>query len=303
MAAPAAPTLVSVVTEGLEKAGYSSPATNQTAPYTRATDEWMAEIKNDIWTVAKDLKFLQNTSLFVITEGEGLKSCPSDYESYLSMQMLECTHFGVCQAGGSTTTAKLASDEDITSSYPVGKEIIVYLTADKSTAYSSFVTGFNTSTKIATFSPAIAVSPDATYSYMVIDAYKPITERQVIRMEEIYRFAERGIPYEFYPVGDDDNGEFYLYPVPYWDDSVPRAIRQRYYANVMTLDLAGTLMATLYYRWRNVFVQGIKAKAYDNDDDKRADKEERKYWNQLRTMVSTETYGTDLSNLQARLED
>lgn len=303
MAAPAAPTRDSIVDEGLEMAGYKNPSTNTTAPRTRAQTEWMEEIKNDIWTVAKDLKFLQSTNLFVITEGRGELSYPSDYSSDLSMQLLECTHYGVCQAGGTTTTAKLATDEDMSADYPVGKEIVVYLTADKSSAYSAFVTAFDASTKVATFFPAIAVSPDATYSYMIVDASKPIRERQVIRYDEMYRYTERGTPYNFYPLGDSTYGKFLLYPVPYWSDSVPRAIRQRYYVNVMTLDLSGTLMATLYQRWRNVFVQGIKAKALLNDDDKRGDNEEGKYWTKLRNMVSTETYGSNMSNLSAQLGD
>ena len=300
MAAPTAPTQDSIVTEGIKIAGYSTPSTDQK---TRAKDEWMQEIKNDIWTRAKDLKFLQSTNILVLTEGAGLVDYPSDFSSDLSMQLLEPTHFGVCQAGGSTTTAKLAADEDMTNAFAVGKEIVIYLTADKTTTYSGFMSNFDTTTKIATFSPEITVSPDATYSYLIVDAHKPITQQQIIRLDELYLYAERGTPYHFYPVGSEDYGQFYLYPVPYWNDSIPRAVRQRYYANLMTLDLAGTLMSTLYSRWRNVFVQGVFMKQLKDDDDKRADKEELIYKRKMADMISQETYGSDLSNLQAMEEN
>jgi hypothetical protein len=299
MAAPTVPTLVSITTEGIKKAGHSTPSSAQ---LTRAQDEWMQEIKNDIWTKEKKLKSLQTSNIFVLTEGEGLISCPSDFSAHLGMQLLEPTHYGVCQAGGSTTTAKLASDEDMTSTYPVGKEIVVYLTATKTTTYSSFITAFNTTTKVATFSPAITVSPDATYSYMVVDTYKPIEQRSIMRYDEIYRYSERGTPFAFYPIGDADSGEYYLYHVPYWNDSVPRAIRQRYYAKLMSLDLAGTLVSTLYQNLEMTFKQGIYAKQLDDDDDRRYRAEMDKYRRMILETISSETYGSDLSNMQATVE-
>lgn len=300
MAVPTPPSLVSITTEGIKKAGYSTPSATQ---LTRAQGEWMQEIKNDVWTKEKKLKSLQTSNVFVLTEGEGLISCPSDFSSHLGMNLLEPTHYGVCQAGGSTTTAKLASNEDMTSTYPIGKEIIVYLTATKTTAYSSFITAFNTTTKVATFSPAITVSPDATYSYMVVDTYKPIEQRSIVRLDELYRYAERGTPFEYHPVGDEDSGEYYLFYVPYWNDSVPRAIRQRYYANLMSLDLAGTLMATLYQNLEMTFKQGIYARQLQSDIDKRRDIEMKTYHRMILESVASETYGSDLSTMQATVGD
>lgn len=300
MSAPAAPTLVSITTEGLKKAGYSAPAV---AALTRAQDEWLEEIKNDIWEAGKRYKSLQTSSVRVLTDGEGLIPNPSDFSSDLTMTLLECAHYGVCQAGGSTITAILAADENMSSSYPVGKEIVVYLTADKTMAYSGFISDFNTTTKEATFAPAIAVSPDDTYSYMVVDSVKPIRQKHIIRLDEIYTYDDRGRPYEYYPVGDDDFGDYYLYPVPYKTTSDPWAIRHRYYAELLTVDLAGTLMATLYKRWRSLFVQGIFVKTLEDDDDKRAVEERRIYRRKLMDLVSRETYGLDLSNLQATLSE
>jgi hypothetical protein len=301
MAAPSAPTLVTITTEALKRAGYSSPSA---ALLTRAQDEWMEEIKNDVWTLAKKIKALQATNVFVITKGEGLISYPADFSSDLSMVLMDCTHYGVCQAGGGVTTAKLAADEDMGEEYPIGKKIILYLTADKTTAYESYVTAFNTTTKVATFSPAIAVTPDATYSYMVSDSHEPIKgPDHIIRLDELHNYAERGVPLKFYPVGDEDYGNFYLFPVPYRGGDVPWAIGQRYYANLITLDLASTLMATLYRRWRSLFIQGVRAKAFANKDDDRAVQADAKYQRELQRLTARELYGTDLSDMQQTASD
>src|SRR3972149_212181 len=133
MAAPTQPTLITICTEALNRAGYSSP---DSTLLTRAEDHFMEKVKHDIWKKAKKLKSLQTTRTYAITEGLGLIDLDSDFSSFLSMQLLSCTHFGVCQAGGSTTTAILASDEDMDSDYPIGKELVIYLTATKTTAYS-----------------------------------------------------------------------------------------------------------------------------------------------------------------------
>jgi hypothetical protein len=137
---------------------------------------------------------------------------------------------------------------------------------------------------------------------MVVDTYKPIEQRSIMRYDEIYRYSERGTPFAFYPIGDADSGEYYLYHVPYWNDSVPRAIRQRYYANLMSLDLAGTLISTLYQNLEMTFKQGIYAKQLEDDDDRRQRAEMDKYRRMILETISSETYGSDLSNMQATVE-
>jgi hypothetical protein len=111
-----------------------------------------------------------------------------------------------------------------------------------------------------------------------------------------------GKPSFFYPKGDADNGEFVLYPKPYRVSGIPYGMQLRYYCDLMRLDLAGTLMATLYRRWRNIFVQGVYIKALQDDDDDRFEKEERRYKMLLTNLISQETYGMDLSSLQTKVE-
>ena len=116
--------------------------------------------------------------------------------------------------------------------------------------------------------------------------------------------TERGLPESWMPIGDDDNGEFLLLPLPYRNETGKvYVLKQRYYADLMEIDLTGTLMGTLYKRWRNIWIQGVCAKALQDNDDTRAVAEGSKYNAMARLMVSQETYGSDLQNLQITIED
>lgn len=309
MAAPADPTLDTLTVEALKKCGRTSVVAGDAIQLRAET--WAEEIKNDIWIASRKGRFqsLQTVDLNVITDGQGLIQCPADFSAHISMQLLECEHYGVCQAGGSTTTAVLASDEDMSSTYPIGKELIVYLTATKTTAYSGYITGFNTTTKVATVSPAWSVSPTTTYSYMVCDAGKPIFQSHVIQLDDLYNYVARGIPEFYLPIGSagDSNllySAYYLHPVPYRTDSKPWAIKHRYYANLMTLDLtegSTKLITKIYREWRNVFEEGIMWKCFINDDDDRKNETGKVYFTIISQLVSRET-GMDLTRLQASIE-
>ncbi|PIU80805.1 MAG: hypothetical protein COS71_01470, partial [Candidatus Moranbacteria bacterium CG06_land_8_20_14_3_00_40_12] len=66
------------------------------------------------------------------------------------------------------------------------------------------------------------------------------------------------------------------------------------YANLMTLDLAGTLMATLYQRWRNIWLQGVYAKALKYEvKDGDADMQLLIYRQLITDMIRNDTYGID----------
>ena len=95
------------------------------------------------------------------------------------------------------------------------------------------------------------------------------------------------------PIGDSDDSEFYIYPVP---DKV-YGLKINYYTDMMELDITGTLMATLYKRARNVFIQGVYAKQLQDDDDQLAPTELQRYNLMAQEFVFTETYGKDLHNI------
>ncbi len=96
MAAPTAPTLTIITTEGIKKAGYANVLTSL---LTRSQDEWMEEIKNDIWTLAKKIKSLYTTSFAVTTNGVEKYSYPTDYSSELALVLMTGNTTGTAQAG------------------------------------------------------------------------------------------------------------------------------------------------------------------------------------------------------------
>lgn len=96
-----------------------------------------------------------------------------------------------------------------------------------------------------------------------------------------------------------NDSTFQVYPTPTED----AAIRVRYYADLTQIDLAGSLMATLYRRWENIFKQGIYAKALQKMDDNRAETEFSKYYAQLKSLILREQYGDDFHNINITVSD
>jgi hypothetical protein len=294
MAAPTAPTQNSIVVEALKKAGYSDPATNNASLVTRAKDEWMQEIKNDIWAIAKKLKSLQTISHSVTVKGQSRYTMPTDFSSPISMTLLDGSKTGTAQAFGNTSIT-LAAAETATLEYMQGKFIIAL--GDTGSVNGRQVTAYNTTTKVATIGPSWDLSAESTVTYIIIENNYALSEEPVWNLD-IQQFpGTLDKPVNWMPVGDSDYTEFYLYQTP----NKVYAIQHRYYANLMTIDLSGTLMATLYSRWRNIFTQGVLAKALKNDHDDEADRESAKYTNALQGLILREQYGMDLSNLQQRV--
>lgn len=293
MASPTAPTLASICSEALSSAGYSNPSSALTA---RAQNQWMEEIKNDVFFLAKKLKSLHTTSYAVTTTGVHRYSNPTDYGSEMTLTLLNGTYSGTAQ-GGSSAGVTLSASETVGSDFIVGKYILITSGTGKNSC--SQCISYDTSTKSASVSPNFTTAPVNGDGYLIIDDYTVLSPKPVWNVDELRLPTLRDKPSNFSPIGDADYGEFILYPTP---DKV-YGLQMRYYANLMTLDLAGTLIGTLYQRWRNIFTQGVYAKALKDMDDVRADNEIQKYNSYLQTLILREQYGVDLSNLQITVRD
>lgn len=295
MAVPSAPTLITLAAEGLKKAGYSSPTTAQ---QDRAEDEFIEEVKNDIVNVERRLTSLQTTSVLVTTNGQSRYALPDDYLSDLDIVIMDGTVIGTAQAGASGSITFAADD---TEDDKIGKDVII--TANTGKGSMSQITAYNSSTKVATVTPNFTTAPDATSTYMQVSSYNPLIQVPIWDLGRFRRSAIRSTPTHYFPMGDVDNGEFILDPVPYRDGSTPWGLQLRYYADLMEIDLAGTLMATLYKKWRNVWEMGVAAKQLQSDDDNRQELWMRRYEFALQTMIAREKYGYDISNLNCTIQD
>jgi len=297
MAAPTAPTLITLTTEALKKAGYTYPTPTQ---LTNAQDELMEEIKNDIWTLAKKLKSLHTTSVMVSVNGQSRYSYPTDYSSDLSIVLLDGSVTGTAQ-GGALGSVTLAANESLGESDILGKSTLI--TSGTGKASMSQCTTYNDSTKEAIVVPNFNTAPAVGSGYMVIGTNYPLTVLPLWDYDNLSNPMTRGLPTRFTPIGDADYGEFILYPVPHKSDGTIYGVQARYYANLMTVDLASTLMVTLYQRWRNVWVQGVYAKQLQKDDDNRAAQAINLYNQLLQGLILREQYGMDISNLQQQVVD
>jgi len=289
MAAPTAPTATTLVTEALKKAGYASPSSSLIS---RAEDYYLNEIKNDIWLLGKRLKPLQAEYDEVLTPGRSRYDCPSGCSSIAFAKILYGDEVDDVQdsAAGSVT---LDSEEDEGEDELEGKEIVIYSGTGKGSV--SQIYSYDEDTLIASVSPAWAscpnaTAPDADDTYFIVDNYIPIEIIPVTHFNEIASPFETGPPNFMYPVGDENQYDYYhLFPVP--DEDHYYALHMVYYLNLLTLDLASTRMTTLYYRWRNLWIQGVFAKQLQSDDDTRATNEMARYFNMVKDIVSLETYG------------
>lgn len=288
MSAPTAPTLATLVAEALKKAGQISP---DAALTTRAEDLWINEIKNDIYNKvfpisSGRMRSLQTTGVTVLTEGKSRYALPTDFAGVISVEILDGSTTGTAQAGaaGSITLASTNSATDI-----VGHQILV--TSGTGVGSMSEITAFVSATQVATVTPNFTTAPTIGSTYSIIDTITPLDEvsTSVIKKAEI----KRDVPDRFAIDGDADDGELLLYPTPYGTDSNIWGCRITYYSDINELDLAGTLMATLYKKWRNVWLWGVTYRALYELNDTNSKRVEDMYNEALLNMVSHETSGVE----------
>lgn len=277
MALPTTPTRISLVHEALKKVGMMEDMG-------RALNSWMEEIKNDIWLNVKNSKSLQAKSVRMMTVGLSRYSRPDDYDSDMTLTRIFGQNTGTAQ-GGSISSITLAADDTMTEDFARGREILV--TSGTGERSISQITGLSSS--VASVSPDFATAPVADDNYMTIDEQFPIqleTDWDLAKIRDPYR---TGPPTQYHPRGNESNmGEFYLYPVP--DKSYGMVMS--YYVNLALADLTSTRLASVYTKWRNVWLSGITAKATQKVEDL------RNYNTYLRKLVSKNNYGNDLQLLQ-----
>lgn len=282
MAIPVSPTAIKICFEALRKA-------NRMDLLPRALDEWLEEIKSDIWFKGAKLKGLHITSVKVTTIGLSRYALPSDFYSDLNLTILEGDTTGIAQ-GGSASTITLAAAETISENDIIGKEILV--TGNQS---MSKCTAYDTGTKVATVSPDFQVAPSNGNGYTVVDTKVPLISKPIWMKDE--QVPTKNKPEFFYHYGDQAAGEFELFPTA---DKV-YGLQLRYYLNLSLVDLTSTRMTTIYRNWRNIWNKGVYYRAIV--DPTLALSEKREYQAMIRELVAKETYENDIKGLQIRITD
>lgn len=281
-----------MVAEGLSKAGEDSPSAALTA---RASTRWIEEIKNDLWKNIRRPTYLQVTSYGVFVPGQSRYSMPADFSSDLTLTLLDGDVSGIAQNGGAGSVT-LALGTNFSEAELLGRGILITSGTGKG-AYGQ-ITAYDPVTRIALVTPNFGSSPALNSGYMIVSRECDIDQKHVGQYAN-YKRLPVGEPRVYFPVGDEDFGEFITDAPP---DKLYGA-RLRYYANIMKIDNVSTLMSTLYMQWRNFWIKGIEWKYLEENDHQRADKAEGQYRQQVAEIRLTQEYGKDLSGLMMHVPD
>lgn len=295
MAAPSVPTAASLVTEGLRQAGIFNPTASQISTY---QTEVMEQLKNELWASVKQMKPLQTYSYGVLTPGQSRYSCPEDFASDLSMVILTGNTTGTALAGSANTLTVPASSGGFGQNQTIGKELLITGGTAKASC-SQIISVSGSGPYVLTVYPDFQGTPDATSTFMLVDNQYPCEQDHIANFDK-FRTAGLDRPKKFYPMGDEDFDEF-IFDVPP-DANYTYGVRMRYYVNIMTLDLTSTLMSTLYQKFREYWIKGIKAQALMDNDDTRGPQALTERNMKLQELILSQQYGTDLHVLTQHVE-
>jgi len=300
MAQPSLPTAASLVTEGLRQAGVFYPTQTQISTY---QTEVLEQLKNQLWQELKQAKPLMTFSYMVLTPGQSRYSCPSDYSSDMSMVILTGLFTGNVLAGTSSSiTCSNTPNGPYDINQILGEDIVITGgTGVNSVSQCTGVTNNNNGTQTLTVYPNFQAIPDATSTYMLVDNQWPVEQKHIAEYDLFHRANGIDRPRYFFPMGDEDFDEF-IFDVPP-DNVYQYCARMRYTVNIMTLDLGSTLMSTLYQKFREFWIYGIKSQVLMDNDDTRAPTSQEDRLAKLQALIRSQQYGTDLRNLSQKVMD
>jgi hypothetical protein len=298
MAAPTLPTLTSLVTEGLRQARIFSPTTTQLNIY---SSEVMEQLKNNLWQSVKNMKPLMTFSYMILIPGQSRYSCPTDFSSDMTMVILTGLETGTVISGSANSLVIPGDIGDISQDQTIGKDLVITAgSASSSVSQIINVVFNNDGTTTLTVYPSFQAVPDATSSFMIVDNQYPVEADHIANYDQ-FRSAGLDRPRKFYPMGDEDYDEF-IFDVPP-DSTFLYAVRMRYFVNIMTLDLNSTLMSTLYQKFREYWIKGVKAQALADQDDTTANDAFKERDGKLQELIMSQQYGTDIHTLRQNVPD
>ena len=298
MTAPSAPTALSLVTEGLRQARIFNPTQAQLNLY---QTEVLEQLKNNLWQEVQQLKPLMTFSYTMLVPGQSRYSCPTDFSSDLSMVILTGTITGQVISGSTNTIVITNTISPLGPDQTMGKDVIITSgTASSSCSQITNVVLNDDGTQTLTVYPNFQAIPDGTSMFMIIDNQWPVEADHIANYDR-YRPSYLDRPRKFYSMGDEDFDEFIFDCAP--DSTFQYAVRMRYYVNIMTLDLSSTLMSTLYQKFRQYWIKGIKAQALSDNDDTTANDAFRERDMHLQMIIMSQQYGTDIHSLRQHVED
>lgn len=261
MAIPTAPTKTTIVTEALKR--YYNGTAPSAAEITRGEDYGLEKVKRDIMLIGKRWRPLESIAFRVTKDGVSKYSLPADYEAIISVSILDGEHSGLLT--GVTNTSylyTLAADEDISQDQAEGALLLI--SSGTGVNQAQQIDDYDTSTKIATGVEAFATAPVSGDGYLICNEQRDLVLDPMHRRDHITYPVAKGKPTNYFISADSSYGHMELYQCP--DDVY--GLQIRYYADLLRLDITGTLYTTLLRRWAGVFEQGVYLWKLGEDDDR-----------------------------------
>ncbi len=289
MALPTDPSLTTLTTEAWKACGVDSPSSAQ---LTRAQDEWLQEVLNDIWLKAFQngdtrLRTLQETLIDVSVDGQGYLDLAVGFDEEVKVTVLKATHTGTA-TGGAASTITLAADEDITAANAEGKYILI--TSGTGVDGYRQITDYNATTMVATVDSAWATQPVSGSKYAIIDSVKELDEVNITEMDG-YQPKGKGVPSEFAKYDRK-----LIFDCAF--DASTYGIQIRYFLNPHEIDLTSTRFTAIMQNWQSVLKQGLIWKCMRYLDDARQYQEKKDYDTAVAALLIKELpYGGELSQI------
>jgi hypothetical protein len=278
MAVAANPSVSSIVTQALKRAGRTNPTATQ---ITEAADHALQEVKADIMLVAPTHPSLRRTATLCTARGQQRYPLPEDWNEQDSIMLLSGPDdwLGELQdAEGTTITLDAAlsvAEDDILSKY-------ILLTDGIGQGEYREIVSYNNGTKVAEVEAPWVNIPVDGVAYTIITSHK-----QLWPSDTAADFDKRlyptsiGIP-TFAAINGD---EFLLYPVP---DKSTYGLLNRYSVDLALVDEAGLLFVKLLREWRSTWIQGVAVKSMQRFDEDRYQGELNVY-KQMLDFLSSQT--------------
>jgi hypothetical protein len=296
MAIPTQPTKTTISTEALRR--FYNGATPPATEVTRAEDYGLEKVKRDIMLIGKKWRPLETLAWDITKEGVSKYTLPSDYEAIKSVTLLDGDHTGLLTGVDNVTTLAytLAADEDITEEQAVGSYLLI--TSGTGVKQAVQIDDYSTTTKVVTGAEAFATAPVVGDGYMVVNWQRDLDIQPMVRREGITYATKTGKPTTCFISADSTYGHIEMYECA--DDVY--GLRIRYFADLLRLDITGTLYSTLLRRWAGVFEQGVYVWKLGEDDD-RYKTEWGVYDSMLRKLAAADLEDYYNPNLQIQVSE
>ncbi len=243
MAAPTVPTVNSILTEAFRRCGVPSPTVAQ---LTRAEDEWLEEVKQELH-LEKRWHNHEETMVLIPQAYTQIYPVPSPLERILAMRFYSGIT-GTASAGG-TATITLAAGGDI-----LGRKI--FLTGGTGVAQSNRIIGL--SGLVATVSCDWTTVPDSTTTYMIAN------------FEQVVRGPELGL--QRLGIGatnvvtkwEQFENQMVIWPVP---NASTYALEIQGTVDISLVDKTDARMTQVLREFRVALIAGLQVKIKEDQQD------------------------------------